>query len=645
MADFRRRSTAQPAVDPYGNPRQLSGLPVPSTIKKPTQNTGRMSISGPAMRGPLLQPPSTVQRNSVLRSQNNNPLLMSASKPGFGRTPMHSSVRRGSMWIGGSQGSAPSSSQPLKDPRNIRDRNFQAKMRQDIVGWLQATEFDIPNSVLQNITGRDFGAIFKHLVSLLDPQWPFRSDQRWEEQFLPPLKALRYPFVGAIDPRWLATPAAPHSWPTLLGVLHWLVEMGKARLQYMESEHPTLQDALLVPDEFDDEHHHRALAMSHYLAAYEVFLHGQDMYPEQEKALEERYALKDSRVVADLEQKKEQLNTANAELQQLLESPAPIEALRKKNGEVKHDRAKFEEYMRVAELRKEDYINYIKQEKAELAQTLTMIGQLRAEEARLTDVVKVQNLSPEEVHRMNSEHEGLSRDLETLKHKIAETSKTALKLEVSLTKKVADAEDAVDAYTNLLATLGLFPPLPPPLQDVKLTLALNTAAPNPPDILVGPGIREVVKPSLAIIAELKRTERADVESERIKVDNELDQLTTEWENIQEEVNEVLNKVTALNDEAEELREVAQQEALVSNAEASHLERELAQARTSAMANGVGVKSRLQAVQIAYREQIDKVERLRDETVRAIIKNSSDIVSFKEEVSTQLKDLRDFADGN
>lgn len=157
---------------------------------------------------------------------------------------------------------------------------------------------------------------------------------------------------------------------------------------------------------------------------------------------------------------------------------------------------------------------------------------------------------------MNSEHEGLSRDLESLKYKIAETSKNALKLEVSLTKKVTDAEEAVDAYTNLLSSLGLFPPLPPPLQDVKLTLALNTAAPNLPDILVGPGVREVIKPSLAIIAELKRTERADIESERIKVDNELDQMTTEWENMQEEVNEVLSKVTALNDEAEELREVS-----------------------------------------------------------------------------------------
>lgn len=47
----------------------------------------------------------------------------------------------------------------------------------------------------------------------------------------------------------------------------------------------------------------------------------------------------------------------------------------------------------------------------------------------------------------------------------------------------------------------------------------------------------------------------------------------------------------------------------------------------------------------YREQVQKIERLRDETVRAIIKNSSDMVTFKEEVSKQLKYLKDFAEAN
>jgi kinetochore protein NDC80 len=47
--------------------------------------------------------------------------------------------------------------------------------------------------------------------------------------------------------------------------------------------------------------------------------------------------------------------------------------------------------------------------------------------------------------------------------------------------------------------------------------------------------------------------------------------------------------------------------------------------------------------IRYREQVEKVARLRDETIRAIVKNSTEIAMFKEEISQQLKSLRDFVE--
>lgn len=46
--------------------------------------------------------------------------------------------------------------------------------------------------------------------------------------------------------------------------------------------------------------------------------------------------------------------------------------------------------------------------------------------------------------------------------------------------------------------------------------------------------------------------------------------------------------------------------------------------------------------IRYREQMQKIARLQEETVRAIVKNSTEMAMFKETTSQQLKDLRDFA---
>jgi kinetochore protein NDC80 len=43
--------------------------------------------------------------------------------------------------------------------------------------------------------------------------------------------------------------------------------------------------------------------------------------------------------------------------------------------------------------------------------------------------------------------------------------------------------------------------------------------------------------------------------------------------------------------------------------------------------------------------MEKVSRLKEETVRAIIKNSHEIAMFKEEVSRHLQELRDFAEAD
>ncbi|KAH7889765.1 HEC/Ndc80p family-domain-containing protein [Phlebopus sp. FC_14] len=613
--------------------------------KKPSSM--RMSLSGPAMRAPYPPPtgsgPSSNPRQSVRRSQNVNPLLQSASKPGYGRTPLSSSTRRGSVWAGTTFLAAPSGSQQLKDTRPIRERSYQAKMRQEIFSWLQDTEFDISMQTLTNITGKDYRAMFQHLVSMVDPSYPFDPKMRFEDEFQPALKALRYPFASQIDNKWLAAPGSMHSWPALLAALHWLVEMGKARLYYLEADDPTLQVTNRVPEEFHDPIHHQALAFEYFSEAYVAFFHGADVFDEQEKVLEARYAKKNERVLRDLDEQKERFAQVKTEYEQLHSSAAPMEKLEKANGFLVSDRSKFHDVLKRFEARKKHLMDTIAHEKAELGMRTSKLEQLKNEHAKLSEVVKVQNLSPEEVLRMNTDYETLSRNLEDLKQKLSEVHKTVMSLEVVMTNRGVAAEEVLDTYTNLLSSLTLFPPLAPPFENVDLTLQLNTASSSLQQLLVGSEIRKVIKPTLSAVAESKRSERADVESERIRIDNELDQSTLECENVDEEVREIEKKVVVLNEQADDLRDAAQQESMVSSAEAARLERELAHARTAALASGVGVKSRLQALQFCYREQLAKVARLRDDTIRAIVKNSNEIGLFKAEVSAQLRHLREFVE--
>ncbi|KAI6010177.1 HEC/Ndc80p family-domain-containing protein [Pisolithus marmoratus] len=498
-----------PSQDTHGNAR--SGIPMPSTVKKAPPSSMRMSLSGPALRAPYIPPvgagPSSNPRHSVYRSQNANPLLQSTSKQNYGRTPLHNSTRRGSIWTGNAVLSAPSGSQPLKDPRPIRERAYQSKMRQEIFSWLHATGYEISMQTLTNITGKDYRAMFQHLVNLIDPCYPFEPKVRFEDEFQPALRALRYPFVSQIDNKWLAAPGSMHSWPALLAVLHWLVDIGKARLQYLECDDPTLQNIERIPEEFHEPMHHQALAFEYFSEAYIAFFHGADVFTEQDKTLEARYAKKNERVLNDLEEQKEQLSQRQAELAQLQTSGAPLEKLQKTHGYLVSDRAKFHDVLQRFESRKKHLIDTIAHEKAELNMRVANLEQFKSEHNKLLDTVKAQNLTPEEVARMNNDHESLSRNLEELKHKISETQKAVMSLEVMMTNRGAAAEEALDLYTNLLSSLGLFPPLPSPYEGVDLTLQLNLATTNVSQLLIGEDIRKVIKPTLSAVAGIE-TDRA-----------------------------------------------------------------------------------------------------------------------------------------
>lgn len=124
----------------------------------------------------------------------------------------------------------PSSLTIQKDNRPLRDRAYQGRMRQDIYNYLNDSGFEISMQALTKMQNKDYRAVFDTLVLKLDPGHPLKEGGRLEDEFIPALKALRYPYAYQIDPKWLVAVASPHSWPHLLGALHWLVELCKVKI-------------------------------------------------------------------------------------------------------------------------------------------------------------------------------------------------------------------------------------------------------------------------------------------------------------------------------------------------------------------------------------------------------------------------------
>ena len=69
--------------------------------------------------------------------------------------------------------------------------------------------------------------ISQFLYSRIDPSETYKtlSEKKPEEEVPKILKSLGYPFT--IHKRSLASVGSPHTWPILLGALHWLMELVK----------------------------------------------------------------------------------------------------------------------------------------------------------------------------------------------------------------------------------------------------------------------------------------------------------------------------------------------------------------------------------------------------------------------------------
>lgn len=111
----------------------------------------------------------------------------------------------------------------LKDPRNLSNKAIQREMIDDILCFLQASSFphQISSKILQAPTSKDFVKVFEFLYGFIDNSE--KIGQKIEDEFPRLMKQLRYPFPVAKSAMF--TIGSLHTWPSLLGALHWLTQL------------------------------------------------------------------------------------------------------------------------------------------------------------------------------------------------------------------------------------------------------------------------------------------------------------------------------------------------------------------------------------------------------------------------------------
>jgi kinetochore protein NDC80 len=290
-------STRRKSIDPgsTGTGGTIAGTPSTAKSRPPR---GRVSMI-PRVGRENLVPPSPAPYTPQQQSSSSKPRRTSISGVGVGA----GDNRRQSL----SHPPPSAAAHVYIDPRPTSDKVFQQECIRNLLHYLVSSgyEYPISHKSLARPSGKDFSNIVTFMLRRVDPNFQ-DGTMKMEDEVSMNFKALGYPIP--VSKTALVAAGSPHTWPSLLAALTWLME----QLQLMDQEP---QEDLNKSGKFDsleelEQKTDRAF-FTYLSGAYSAFLRGDEQMTEQlENALADRFE-KDDGVI---EQEIERVTDTNGEI-------------------------------------------------------------------------------------------------------------------------------------------------------------------------------------------------------------------------------------------------------------------------------------------------------------------------------------------
>lgn len=192
--------------------------------------------------------------------------------------------------------------------------------------------------------------------------------------------------------------------------------------------------------------------------------------------------------------------------------------------------------------------------------TESQLESIHRELAQTEAAVAAQNLSPDEVQRMNHERETLTRNLDELRTKTAEASQMAYDNEMQVTKSMDRFEQQLQDYTALGHQIEVIQPLSegitmgPGGVDYNIDLDLGLEDLNEVQTS-GRRMRSVIWPALHAYGEGFRKQSLELGNQTIGLDDDYDRLGQTVERQKDEVGTLEVKLKFVHEQAEEAKNV------------------------------------------------------------------------------------------
>ena len=218
------------------------------------------------------------------------------------------------------------------DPRPIMDKAYQAACIKTVLNYLLSHGYDpsIGAKQLASPTSKEYANIIQFLFHRIDPNLA-KNFGKLEEEVPQIYKRLKYPWQ--LSKSALFAVGSPHTWPTLLAALVWLVEL----LSYQEKV-----DKLQV-QAFDDKARCDADFFDYVSTSYRYFLAGDDATcaeVDEEKASD--FQERKNVLRTGMDETRTSIQALQEQLQNMWQQTTPLQAAQQKREEHLRDREKFQ---------------------------------------------------------------------------------------------------------------------------------------------------------------------------------------------------------------------------------------------------------------------------------------------------------------
>ena len=561
-----------------------------------------------------------------------------------------------------------------KDPRPLRDPSFRARISQELLTYLTENNFELDmkfslrQDSLKSPSQKEFTNIFQWLYKRLDPGYRF---QKAVDTEVPPiLKQLRYPYANQITKSQLGAVGSQTSWPVFLGMLHWLMQLAQMLDNFQRGAYDdacaesgldvsgdrivlrflygAYQDWLCVGNDETDEDAEAAVA-PHVQAMAEEFERINARHNEELKIFEAEHA------------------TLKEQVEELEKSTPDVAKLDKHYKILEDDTKKFEDYNANVAAKIEKYDSRLKMLEEEIQKTEADLATVEQERQSLQQSVDRQGLNIQDIDRMNTERERLTKSHDDAINTLDEVNKKVLAKEAETAQKLEELESIIKRYNSLGYQLSLIPSTAANAKGTDYELSLNISAttfstsqasrstrkPSPsegdrllassttghaPARLLNLDLRGAVRSTfIALRKEIYDRRKAAIDADMSNKDlldnvvEALNEKNTEIENLNYRVNEASTTYNSLKETGNTSH--TQQTVTIEK-----LEKELGRMRSDLDRGAVELEQREMEVGLAWEAMQEEAGRVREELHSGIERILEEVVNFKVHVQKGLEEF-------